>query len=476
MEVLVTGSKANLSRLKIHSLSNNEICFRPKRCFSSPIKLIELDFSDKFANGPRSSRRQLLLYYWIVKEIIKHPKFLLKKIASTYKLEMKDIKDSDFPIKFALEGIEERIWISRKAIEFGIWPSEIDSKLEYDLIRNPQQFDVFIHNLENKSNHFKIYEKIQGNFSINQKVNEIKFETHSNAIVHHGKVVITNEVNLVNIDDVYKNCSKKIDLFNCDKSELSVLKSFKSLDCIDSAIFIGSSLSWYHFMVECASKLTKIPSDLLENTPVILERNVPESICAAVKMVTGTEPIMVGNYESLKVRNLHLVSGSMTTEYLFNSGILKQLKILMLNKFGNQITKSNRKIYLKRPSNLFRPLQNEKRLTNFLRKNEFEIIEPSTISLKEQIEIMREARVIVAESGAALTNVMFAEDKTKLIELHPAVDYSDFWKDYSLNFIQEYKKIYGKKRYLGRKGLARDGFVIEIKKLEKALNGPMGKA
>lgn len=476
MEVLVTGLKANLLRIKILSISNNEIRFRTKRCLSNPIKFIELDFSDKFAYGPRSSRRELSLYYWTIKEMIKHPKFLLKKIASTYKLELEDIKDSDFPIKFAMEGIEGRIWISRKAVECGIWPSEIDSKLEYDLIRNPEQFQVFIHDLANTSNHFKIYEKIQGNFSINQKENEIKMETHSNAIVHHGKVVISNAANLVNIDDVYKNCSRKVDLFNYNKSELSVLKSYISLGYVDSAIFIGSSLSWYHFIVECASKLTKIPSDLLENTPVILEKNVPDSICAVVKMITGAEPIMVGNYESLKVRNLHLVSGSMTTEYLFNSGILKQLRMLILNRFGNQKTKSNRKIYLKRPSNLFRPLQNEKSLSIFLRKNEFEIIEPSTISLTEQIDIMRDARIIVAESGAALTNVMFVEDKTKLIELHPAVDYSDFWKDYSSNFIQEYKKIYGKKRCLGRKGLARDGFVIEIKKLEKALNGPTEKA
>ena len=476
MEVLITGSKANILHLKILTITNKEIKFRPIRCLANPIKLIELDFSDKFTFGPRSSRRRLPLYYWMIKEMIKHPKFLLKKITSTYKLELEDIKDSDFPFRFVIEGMEERIWISRKAIEFGVWPSEIDSKLEYDLIRNPKQFKIFIHNLENTSDQFKFYEKIQGNISINQKENEITLESHSNAVVHHGKVVLTNEVNLVNVDDVYKNCARKIDLFNYNESELSVLKSFKSLGCIDSAIFIGSSLSWYHFMVECASKLTKIPSDLLKNTPVILEKNVPDSVRSAVKMITGTEPIMVGIYESLKVRNLHLVSGSMTTEYLFNSGILKQLRNLLLTKFGNQITKSNRRIYLKRPPNLFRPLQNEKILIDLLSKNGFEIIEPSTISLTQQIEIMREARIIVAESGAALTNVMFAENKTKLIELHPAVDHSDFWKDYSLNFIQEYKKIYGKKRYLGRKGLARDGFMIETKKLENAINEAMEKA
>jgi capsular polysaccharide biosynthesis protein len=193
-------------------------------------------------------------------------------------------------------------------------------------------------------------------------------------------------------------------------------------------------------------------------------------------MITGAEPIMVGNYESVKVGNLHVVSGSMTTEYLFKSGILKQLRLLILNQYEDQETKINRKIYLKRPSNLFRPLQNEKNLSRFLQKNEFEIIEPSTISLAEQIKMIRSAKIIVAESGAALTNVMFAEDKTKLIELHPALDYSNFWRDYSSNFIQDYEKIYGKKRLFGRKGVARDGFVIEIQSLEKALNGPREKA
>ena len=474
--MLITGSKSNLIQIKILSLSNNLISFRIKRCLSNPIRIIELDFNEKFAYGSRPLQRGLSLLYWMIKEIIKHPKYLLKKITSTYKLELEDTKDSDFPIKVEIEGREGRIWVSRNAVECGVWPSELDSKLEYDLIRNPEQFDVFVHDLANTRNHFKLYEKIQGRFSKNQKVNEIMMETHFDASVHHGKVVISNDANLINFDDIPKNCSKKVDLFNCNQTEISVLKSFLSLGYVDSAIFIGSSLSWYHFMVECASKLTKIPSDLLRDTPVILEKNVPDSIGAAVKMITGVEPIKVGNYESVKVRNLHIVSGSMTTDYLFNSGILMQLRLLILNQFGNQKTESNRKIFLKRPSNLFRPLQNEKSLSLFLRKNEFEIIEPSTISLTEQIKIMQSARIIIAESGAALTNMMFAGKKAKLIELHPAVDSSDFWKDYSSNFIQDYEKIYGKRRNLGRKGLARDGFAIELKKLDMALNRPPEKA
>jgi hypothetical protein len=416
------------------------------------------------------------LYYWLAKEMIQHPKYLFKKVFSTYKFQLENIKVSDLPIKFTIDGTEGCIWVSRNAVEKGVWPSEIDSKLEYDLIRNPEQFEVFVHGLAKTIGHIELYEKIQENFSINNKVNDIKMETHSNATVHHGKVVISNDANVVNIDDVYKNCSKKVDLFKYNDSELSVLKSFKSLGYFESALFIGSSLSWYHFMVECASKLTKIPRDLLRNTPIILEKNVPSSICSAVKMITGAEPIMVGNYESVKVGNLHVVSGSMTTEYLFNSGILKQLRLLILNQSEDQETKINRKIYLKRPPNLFRPLQNEKNLIRFLQKNEFEIIEPSTISLAEQIKMIRSAKIVVAESGAALTNVMFAEDKTKLIELHPALDYSNFWRDYSSNFIQDYEKIYGKKRLFGRKGVARDGFVIEIQSLEKALNGSREKA
>ncbi len=476
MEVLVTSSKSNLSRIKILSKTDNGINFKTRRSLTNPIRFIEFDFRDKFAYGPRPLRREMSLYYWLAKEMIQHPKFLVNKVFSTYKLQLEYIKVSDLPIKFTIDGMQGRIWVSRKAVEKGMWPSEIDSKLEYDLIRNPEQFEVFIHDLAKSIGHFKLYEKIQENFSINNRVNDIKMQTHSNATVHHGKVVISNDANVVNLDDVYKNCSKKVDLFNYSDSELSVLKSFKSLDYVESAIFIGSSLSWYHFMVECASKLTKIPRDLLHNTPIILEKNVPASICTAARMITGAEPIMVGNYESVKVRNLHVVSGSMTTEYLFNSGILKQLRLLILNQYEDQKTKSYRKIYLKRPSNLFRPLQNENRLSKFLQRNEFEIIEPSAISLAEQIKVIRSAKIIVAESGAALTNVMFAEDKTKLIELHPARDHSDFWRDYSSNFIQDYEKIYGKKRFFGRKGLARDGFVIEIRRLEKALNGHKKKA
>lgn len=476
MKILITAYKPALYRIKILTLSNIEIHFRIKRCFSSPRRIIELDLNEKVFIDSRPLRYQINLLYWIIKEIINHPKFFLKKFISTYKIELDNPGDIDLPIKVALHGKEGSLWISRNAVEKGIWPSEIDAKLEYDLIRNPNQFEVFVHDLANTEINFKHFEKIPGNYSKNQSVTGIKFDTHLNVIVHHGKVVISNNSCLVNVDDISRNCSKKVDLFNLTKMDLGVLKSYSNLGCVDSAIFIGSSLSWYHFIAECATKLTKLPSDLLRGTPIILEKNVPDSIGEMVKMITGVEPIKVGNYENLKVRKLHIVSGLITTEDLFDSGILKTLRLLILNQFPNQKTESNKKIFIRRPSNLFRPLQNEKSLIRFLQKKEFEINEPSTMSFIEQIKLMQSADIIVAESGAALTNVMFVGNETKLIELHPAVDASDFWKGYSLNFIQDYEKISGKTRWLGRKGLARDGFAIELKVLDKILNRYVEKA
>lgn len=76
-----------------------------------------------------------------------------------------------------------------------------------------------------------------------------------------------------------------------------------------------------------------------------------------------------------------------------------------------------KKIYISRKDSLRRPLVNETEVETFLLEKGFKIIEMSNLSLVEQIVIMQNASFIIAPHGAALVNLVFCAEGTRVIEL-----------------------------------------------------------
>ena len=62
---------------------------------------------------------------------------------------------------------------------------------------------------------------------------------------------------------------------------------------------------------------------------------------------------------------------------------------------------------------------NENALSSLLSDLEFEMIDMAAKSLKEQIALMSEARVVISPTGAALTNIVFAHPAARLLILAP---------------------------------------------------------
>ncbi|MDE9449054.1 glycosyltransferase family 61 protein [Aliiroseovarius sp. Z3] len=61
-----------------------------------------------------------------------------------------------------------------------------------------------------------------------------------------------------------------------------------------------------------------------------------------------------------------------------------------------------------------RPLLNESELLELAEKRGFEILDPASLSLLDQVKMMAEARAIIGPTGAALTNVLFACEPIKV--------------------------------------------------------------
>jgi hypothetical protein len=128
------------------------------------------------------------------------------------------------------------------------------------------------------------------------------------------------------------------------------------------------------------------------------------------------------------------------------------------------------KVYLLRPNGLFRPLQNQRQILRFLRRIGFEIISPETMSLDDVVKVMSSARVIVAESGAAITNVLFARPGAILIEIYPGKGPLTFWPELASISGVKVEKLMSKRLVIGPRGIARDGIYVSKRKLNKLIH------
>ena len=81
--------------------------------------------------------------------------------------------------------------------------------------------------------------------------------------------------------------------------------------------------------------------------------------------------------------------------------------------------RSGELLYVSRNESSMRRILNENDLLPGLKDMGFRIVSPGKLSLPDQIEAFRNARIILAAHGAGLTNILFCRPNTTLIEIFP---------------------------------------------------------
>lgn len=100
-----------------------------------------------------------------------------------------------------------------------------------------------------------------------------------------------------------------------------------------------------------------------------------------------------------------------------------------------KVTRSKKRIYVSRKG-LKRNVINENEFLPLLRKLNFEFISLDELSFKEQVRLFRGCDLLMGPHGAALTNAVFMEKGSKLIELVAHEDSNTYqWHFYHLSQI-----------------------------------------
>jgi capsular polysaccharide biosynthesis protein len=108
--------------------------------------------------------------------------------------------------------------------------------------------------------------------------------------------------------------------------------------------------------------------------------------------------------------------------------VAKRMRNVFVGRFGSQTNERKRRVFISRANAKYRRLLNEKQLMPELERLGFEIVRPEELSFADQVRIFSECAVVLAQHGAGLTNILFAPDRCRVLEIHgPDVTRPHYW-------------------------------------------------
>ncbi|OCX54033.1 hypothetical protein BEL04_07095 [Mucilaginibacter sp. PPCGB 2223] len=128
----------------------------------------------------------------------------------------------------------------------------------------------------------------------------------------------------------------------------------------------------------------------------------------------------------LKPKNLYYINNAVilsnpVSGFFCNRHIEKLREMYVAKKYS----KPFRKIYVSRINERSRMVTNEKEVYGALLDNGYEIVETQKISFNEQVAMFAEASEVISIHGAALTNMIFMQPGTRVVELYRELTYGD---------------------------------------------------
>lgn len=196
------------------------------------------------------------------------------------------------------------------------------------------------------------------------------------------------------------------------------------------------SNNYFHWLIEYLPRILSFQVDALKtfDGSIIIEKGLPvqiiESLSFCLAKLKIKNPLLQVDFslEILKCKKLYVLNTptiihddidafSYAESAYMNIPWLQAYVKLFQSKTMMVQTLSPKLVYLTRTNFSRRKLTNEPEISEYLTKKGFVSVYPENLSFEEQIEVFANADVIVAQSGAALSNIIFCKKNCVVIAL-----------------------------------------------------------
>ncbi len=210
-------------------------------------------------------------------------------------------------------------------------------------------------------------------------------------------------------------------LKNIIKFILNFLKlRLKPKISIDSGVWIinNKSENYFHWMTESLARVLSFQK-LNKKARILLPDHFDN-----LEFVSKTLDMLNVEYTTYSSENLIKVKNLFLTTHTAPAGNYNSNIILDLHSKLNKGTESvhGKRLWLSRKFSNRRILLNEEEIAPILNHYGIQIIYPELLSYSEQCELYRKAEFIGGVAGAALTNMLFMQKKSTVLELRAEND------------------------------------------------------
>lgn len=359
---------------------------------------------------------------------------------------------------------DSEIWISRQAVLGGIKPRQLDETIDYDFLRNVSQVKIRVWATSNSKGFIRKGGKIPCSQTI-QIDERFRFEsTHSQpqliefekAEIHHGKfIILGSKLIPISFEQCNPGKSWPSDSYVKSESRLYIMQS-KKRNYLSEAIFIGESKSWYHFIVEFLPRYLSIPTEM-RNRPTIVSKSINKQSVELLWFLGFRNLVLAELMETIEVdRIITVIDFRFLNPFDFSArkaDLVSLQKIFRKIEIPQDAASAHARILILRPNNTFRRMENAKVVVETLEVFGFKAIYPEALSFADQLSIFRSAEIVVGQSGAALTSLLFCNKETKCFELGSWEKEEEqfFWRDFANQIELSIIPIYSQPKSLRQK-------------------------
>lgn len=215
---------------------------------------------------------------------------------------------------------------------------------------------------------------------------------------------------------------KKHKVFN----EVAIASKAKKYECSIATLTTSGQHNYYHWLFNALPKIHLLDKSGIKYNKIYVE----------VKNNVQEETLKILGYESEKIINSSTIDFLSASQLIVPSlpdykkvgnitawscNFLRQ-KFLNYNiqesKFSNR---KYRRIYISRVDARYRKVVNELEFIRFLESYGFSVIQTENLSFLDQVNLFRDAEVVIAPHGAGLSNLVFCQKGVKVVEIFSSV-------------------------------------------------------
>jgi Glycosyltransferase 61 len=394
--------------------------------------------------------------------LIFNPSLFFKEFLYVYTFELPSKVEI---LEIKVNGKSINIWKSKQVINFGYFTESLNGQILLERIRNSKSFDIFLIQVNGELNSTlgiaTNLPLVETKTFIESKIENQEFK---NAFVVGAKniyiegqsafasIFLTCPIENFPSDKILRSNDSYIGVF--PKTEMQF--KFGNLFRITN--------NWYHFLFEDFPIILDCFQSYGNLKSMVVNIEIPNSIIDVLDLVSDQNYIRMGNFETLKFDTLKVNLGKKIN--IHNPSENKN-EILRVQKFFDfldlQVRSEFSRVFITRPENVFRKLLNRRKVIAFLKSQGFFVTDLSGLGLKDQISIFAGAELIVIESGASCSNLIFCKKSARISLIQASENEIYFWEEFCQILGLSASTILGKQiRFLEF-----IGYTISLKMLRK---------